>query len=914
MLRWLLSIIFLVIICTNSWALSTSPLGMSIDYDTLLGAGSDVDIEIDLEAFDDVDNVVITVKLTDPKGTATIDQSIVSIGKMDSSDQNTNTCTIEPPLMFDGRINILASGEIYGYQVSCVEEILLDSKADGMHLVGIRERENNPYIYPVPLNDYNPEPLTVITVPATIHDVNDDTIAIPEPNLDDLFVIGEPRGELDEDTLGIFNVQLTFEGQLEWTSYFDDEQLRPFCNIRIHIYNYDTGWISRQHWSGYADENGEYSIQTEAGGDILAFRLDDENDPIAHFRVEIEFRDQENNRITGEEDVPIDLIIGYGCYQPGFNTTRNIGYLVNRDARPDLLELSSMWTALWDAKNFAYSINQFQRTVRVKHVMNDETYTNHPRANGYYNRVTYPDRINVKVGETNSDRTLLHEYGHLYQHWHFEDWPWDDYDSDYYRHLPSNEWTAMLEGFADFYFCLATLYSEYNTSAYYYGHDLGEDNRDWVPEDGPEVIHSVVNLWWDLVDLDNDLFLEPPEPPPSCGDGKDDYNGFSDRINMGYEYFFEVLDYLSDLDEGHDFWDHPLEEMEAYLISDFQYTGDADYYIQQVFEMNGMDWDPLDHDPSFTDIGLVYAPTTWLWRQLINTTFYVNYSPQQVWQDYEYTWHYRVPDADWIEFGVNYHRASLNNIEMLYSHLDIKCKVESQLTQDYGETTHRIVRIFPPLYHPENVTLDYGVENHVRISWDMVHTSDDLAGYLVTRNTGNGEDEISDFLDSDVLQYVDLNYYLCGNGDDPGAIRGDYRVYSFEIDSLGCPAYPDEEPDCVSGWISTEPHVYGGLPKRTVTKIEPIPNDYEFLKMYPNPFNATINVPIALPEDNKVNIAIFNIKGQKIITLADNEFQAGYHNLSWNSNSKEGFASSGIYFVVMKSSEFMDTQKILLIK
>jgi len=516
---------------------------------------------------------------------------------------------------------------------------------------------------------------------------------------------------------------------------------------------------------------------------------------------------------------------------------------------------------------------------------------------------------------------LLHEYGHLYEYREFR-FPRDQYYYNYERHLRSNQWTAMIEGFADFYYCLATLYTEYFNTNAYFGSDygLGERNKDTVYwpniEYGPEVIFSVVHLWWDLVDLDDDL---PMPPPDSCGDGMDDYNGFSDRINMGYEYFFEVLDYLCELDEDSAFWDHPLEEMESYLISDFQYTGDADYYIQQVFEMNGMDWDPLDHDPSFNNVELIDPPDAISWRSPFNETFYLNYGPKRVWQDFDYTWQYREDYGDWINFGQNYSAVQLE-LESMPHNVQIKCRVESILTQEYDETIHGISARYPLLYNPENVSISSGAGGHVRISWDQVYTCSEFGGYFVTRQiVGEGLEIIisPEYIDTDILFFDDLDYYYAEDRFDPGAVLGDYRVYSFfSIDSLGSPVTPYEEPGPVTSWISTQPNGggQGGMPKAASQKVEIIPENFALLKTFPNPFNATVNVPFAMPVDNKVNIAIFNIKGQKIITLADKEYQAGFHNLTWNSNSKEGFASSGIYFVVMKSSEFIDTQKILLIK
>jgi len=84
---------------------------------------------------------------------------------------------------------------------------------------------------------------------------------------------------------------------------------------------------------------------------------------------------------------------------------------------------------------------------------------------------------------------------------------------------------------------------------------------------------------------------------------------------------------------------------------------------------------------------------------------------------------------------------------------------------------------------------------------------------------------------------------------------------------------------------------------------------------YPNPFNPTTKISFSLQHDSKVELSVFNIKGQKITTLLNENMTAGKHNIAWNgvdSNNKK--VSSGVYFYKMESSKYTNVKKMILLK
>ena len=86
---------------------------------------------------------------------------------------------------------------------------------------------------------------------------------------------------------------------------------------------------------------------------------------------------------------------------------------------------------------------------------------------------------------------------------------------------------------------------------------------------------------------------------------------------------------------------------------------------------------------------------------------------------------------------------------------------------------------------------------------------------------------------------------------------------------------------------------------------------------YPNPFNPVTNISFSLPQDSKVDLNIFNIRGQKVRVLANAEFRTkGLQNIQWNGIDNDGKkAGSGIYFYKLEvDNSTVDVKKCILLK
>ena len=90
-----------------------------------------------------------------------------------------------------------------------------------------------------------------------------------------------------------------------------------------------------------------------------------------------------------------------------------------------------------------------------------------------------------------------------------------------------------------------------------------------------------------------------------------------------------------------------------------------------------------------------------------------------------------------------------------------------------------------------------------------------------------------------------------------------------------------------------------------------LPNNISILSSYPNPFNPSTTIRLGLPYTTSINVAIYNIIGQKVAQLATGRYSAGYHSIIFNASE----LSSGIYFIhASVPGKMNEVRKIVLMK
>ncbi len=123
-------------------------------------------------------------------------------------------------------------------------------------------------------------------------------------------------------------------------------------------------------------------------------------------------------------------------------------------------------------------------------------------------------------------------------------------------------------------------------------------------------------------------------------------------------------------------------------------------------------------------------------------------------------------------------------------------------------------------------------------------------------------------------------------------LAGEDRIYGSSID-IGCYEFP--------GYTNAQDEV---------PSLEPYS-----LANYPNPFNPSTNISFTIPVKTKVELAVYNVKGQRIKTLYHDEMESGEHHVVWDGKDDDNrTVSSGIYFCKMRSKGKSITTKMVLMK
>jgi hypothetical protein len=198
---------------------------------------------------------------------------------------------------------------------------------------------------------------------------------------------------------------------------------------------------------------------------------------------------------------------------------------------------------------------------------------------------------------------------------------------------------------------------------------------------------------------------------------------------------------------------------------------------------------------------------------------------------------------------------------------------------------------------PANLDASEGLGDRIELTWDAV-SHPELVGYNIYR------------ADWENSEYIKLN-------SDPVAITNytdnsipDNHIYWYAVTAAYTGSYGDAESmDSEKAYGSTD----------NVTGVEDesamVPKEFFLSQNYPNPFNPYTTLSYGLPTYSEVRIDIFNVLGQRVVTLVDEYQTAGFKSVIWDGNDASGSnVSSGIYFYTIKAGDYRESKKMLLIK
>ncbi|MFH2035977.1 MAG: T9SS type A sorting domain-containing protein [Candidatus Zixiibacteriota bacterium] len=94
-----------------------------------------------------------------------------------------------------------------------------------------------------------------------------------------------------------------------------------------------------------------------------------------------------------------------------------------------------------------------------------------------------------------------------------------------------------------------------------------------------------------------------------------------------------------------------------------------------------------------------------------------------------------------------------------------------------------------------------------------------------------------------------------------------------------------------------------------------LPDNLYLKQNYPNPFNPTTTIEFELTRKSNVELTVYDILGRRVSSLINQQMPVGSHSIKWDGRNQNGDnVASGIYFYKIKTDQFSDTKKMVLVR
>ncbi|MEK7775091.1 MAG: FlgD immunoglobulin-like domain containing protein [Candidatus Zixiibacteriota bacterium] len=113
-------------------------------------------------------------------------------------------------------------------------------------------------------------------------------------------------------------------------------------------------------------------------------------------------------------------------------------------------------------------------------------------------------------------------------------------------------------------------------------------------------------------------------------------------------------------------------------------------------------------------------------------------------------------------------------------------------------------------------------------------------------------------------------------------------------------------------------YVFAGKSSGSGVRARPeqsLPTDFVLHQNYPNPFNPSTTIAFDLAQKSPVSLLIYNVVGQRVRTLVNQELSAGSFESEWDGKDDSGRpTASGIYFYSLRTETTFESKKMVLLK
>ncbi len=178
-------------------------------------------------------------------------------------------------------------------------------------------------------------------------------------------------------------------------------------------------------------------------------------------------------------------------------------------------------------------------------------------------------------------------------------------------------------------------------------------------------------------------------------------------------------------------------------------------------------------------------------------------------------------------------------------------------------------------------------ENTIRILWKTVTETNNF-GFEIERSIDNKNFEKIAFINGQATTVDPQNYEFIDKDITFGTLYY-YRLKQIDLDGT---------------------YKYSKIIKTKIIS----PTKFELFQNYPNPFNPITKIKYQLPKDCHTIIKVYNIYGQEIKNLVEQDQQSGVYSIVWDGKNNEGMnVSSGCYIYTIQAGEFRASKKIIFL-
>ncbi len=102
----------------------------------------------------------------------------------------------------------------------------------------------------------------------------------------------------------------------------------------------------------------------------------------------------------------------------------------------------------------------------------------------------------------------------------------------------------------------------------------------------------------------------------------------------------------------------------------------------------------------------------------------------------------------------------------------------------------------------------------------------------------------------------------------------------------------------------------GGSWKKEIIIEYALPKEFKLEQNYPNPFNPTTTIEFTIPQNGRYNLSVYNILGQLVNLLSDDEYLSGYYKVNFDATR----LASGMYIYRLSGNNVNISKKMILMK